>query len=266
MNKIGIISGSGRLPVLIAQAAVGKGIEVYAGIFTCQPNNGIKKFTKNVIKTRLGKLLPIIEYFKQNGVTNIAMAGIIPHNRIFANLELDEVMKNVLASAKDKKADSLLGGFADEFSRHGLIPVSMIDLLPDNIAKQGIIAGPEISGIEQEYTRFGLGISKELSKYDIGQTIVIKEKAVIAVEAMEGTDNCILRAGRIAGKDCIIIKTAKFNQDCRFDLPVIGIKTIKNLRKIKSHVLIIESGKTIILDKEEVIRLAGKYGITIFGK
>ena len=193
------------------------------------------------------------------------MAGNIHHKRIFDNIESDIVMKNVLTSIKDKKADSILGGFAEEFIKYGLIPISMIDLLSDNIATQGKIAGPEISGQDKEYVEFGLNIAKELSKYDIGQTIVIKEKAVIAVEAMEGTDNCILRAGKIAGKECIIIKTAKFNQDGRFDLPVIGLRTIRNLKRIKSRILIVESGKTIILDKTELISVADKYGISIIG-
>lgn len=265
MDRIGLIAGKGMYPVLICENLKKNSDTVYTAAFYNETAPVLKKLSDNIKWFKIGELGSVIEYFRTNQIKKIIMAGLIKHTKIFENIYLDNTLKNILMSLKDKKADSILGAIADEFVKNGMEIIPVLEILKNNIVKEEIITNKIPNSKYLEYINFGFRIAKEISKLDIGQTIVIKEKAIVAVEAMEGTDRCILRGGDIAGDDCIIIKVAKFNQDLRFDLPVIGPGTIKKMNKIKSKFLAVEAYKTIIIDRKETIDKANKSGISIIG-
>ncbi|MBU0951807.1 MAG: UDP-2,3-diacylglucosamine diphosphatase LpxI [Elusimicrobia bacterium] len=267
-QKIGIISGRGKFPILIAEEIkkYSGNTGIYATGFKGETNNKIKQYVKEFQLFEFGALGKAIDYFKLKKVDKAIIAGLISHKRLFdKNLKLDSVMQGILDNIKDKKADSILGGIANALKTQGIELLQILPILENNLAKKGILTESKPDIMSNDDINFGFPLAKELSRHDIGQTIVVKNKCVIAIEALEGTDICIIRSGKMAGPGTVIIKVAKLHQDLRFDLPVIGTRTIKNMKKIKSKTLAIEAGKTCIINKEEVFALADKYGISIVG-
>jgi len=268
MENIGLITGKGNLPVILAKniSKNYKDIRIFAVGFSGSINKKIKKFVSEFHTIPFGSFGKLIEYLNLKNIKKILMAGLVSHRKLFdKNLKLDDHAKKIFENIKDNKADSILGSIADEFEKNGVEVLPMLDFLKENIAEEGVLTKTEPSQNQKQDIEFGFEIAKELSRLDIGQTIVVKNRCVVAVESIEGTDLCLLRAGKLAGEDTVILKIAKFHQDPRFDLPIIGPKTIKIMKKIKSKVLAIESGKTCIVDKEKVIQLANKYKISIVG-
>jgi len=264
-QKVGIISGRGKFPVIIAEKIqnISPSTEIYAVGFKGETNKIIKHYAKEFQLFEFGALAKAIDYFKSCKVDKAFIAGLVSHKRLFDNSI--KVMQGILDSIKDKKADSILGGIADKLKSNGIELLQILPILENSIAESGILTVSKPDEVANSDINFGFSLAKELSRFDIGQTIVVKNKCVIAIEALEGTDFCILRSGKMAGPGTVIIKVAKLHQDLRFDLPVIGSRTIKNMKKIKSATLAIEAGKTCIINKEEVFALANKYGITIVG-
>ncbi|OGS28117.1 MAG: hypothetical protein A2297_09655 [Elusimicrobia bacterium RIFOXYB2_FULL_48_7] len=265
-SKIGLISGRGNFPLLIAQQIRKNfpGTLIYTAGFRKETNNYVRKYSEEFRVFDFGALGSAIDYFKSRGIEKSLIAGLISHKRLFdKNLRLDSVMQGILDGAKDKKADSILGGIASAMQSAGIELLSMLPVLEEHTAQEGILSQKQPGEAQKQDIEFGFSLAKELSRHDIGQTITVKDKCVVAVEALEGTDACILRSGRMAGPGIAVIKVAKLHQDLRFDLPVIGPRTIKNMKKVKAAAIAIEAEKTCIVDKPEVIRLADKYGISI---
>lgn len=207
---------------------------------------------------KLGQLTKPISFLREAGVTQAVMVGKVQHNSLFGGILPDGRALKLLARLKDRRTDSILGEIANEFSREGIQLLSSATFLAHLIPGPGILTRRKPTSAEQEDIRLGWKAAKTLSGLDIGQTVVVKEGAVVAVEGMEGTDACILRASEIVRQNghpasLVVVKVAKPKQDFRFDLPVIGMDTLETIRRAGVRVLALEAGKSIILDREHFV-------------
>jgi DUF1009 family protein len=192
------------------------------------------------------------------------MAGQISPHRLFSQeVSKNKEIQDILKSIQDKKADSIFGAIAKELEGQGLELLSSTLFMEEYLPQAGTLTKTAPAPQDWEEINFGRGIAKEIAYLDIGQTVAVKHKAVVAVEALEGTDNLIRRAGRVAGKGVTLVKVSKPKQDPRFDIPVVGLNTVKNLAKIGARCLAIEAGKTLFIDQDASVKLADKKGLAI---
>ena len=270
-NKIlGIIAGEGKYPVLSAKGATKEGWQVAVACVKDNANESdFKPYAKAITTLKIGQFTKCVEFFKQHGVTHVIMAGRVKHINIFSLIP-DMRMAKVLATLRDKRAESLLNAAITEFKKDGLEVLSSFSFLKNCTVKAGILTERKPSEEEKLNIDLGLKVAHTLANLDVGLTVVLSDKAVLAVEGMEGTDECIKRGGEIyktAGSkekhSLVIVKVARPKQDDRFDLPVIGKGTIKTMIKAGADVLAVEAGKTVILDVEEVIEIANKNNIAL---
>lgn len=262
-NRIGLIAGQGDFPLLIARSAISTGTEVVA---LC-----IKEFASPELETiatrshwlELGQLQVAIDTLKKENVSHLTMAGRVPHNSIFQYRHFDWRAMKLLARAAGKRADELLNTVCAEFLKEGIQVIDSSMFLKSLMPGPGLLTSRPPTATEQRDIDFALPLVQALAGLDIGQTIVVKDSSVIAVEGMEGTDHCIRRAGELAGSGTVVVKTAKPKQDLRFDIPVIGPGTIKSMKSAGSTALALSAGKSLIFHKDEVIELAEEAGICI---
>ncbi|HAM43111.1 LpxI family protein [Candidatus Avelusimicrobium stercoris] len=269
-NKIGLIAGEGKMPVYIAQKATAKGYEVYvAGAKGNAKEDDYKNCAKVFQAFRLGQLGAGIRFFKEHGVTRVIMAGRVQHTSIFTNLMPDLRGAKFLASLKNMQTKNILSRVMDEFKKDGIEFEHSALFLEDFMPQKGVLSVRKPTAEEQQAADFGYKVAKAIAALDIGLTCVVSQNAVIAVEGMEGTDRCILRAGDLYRESAekksavAVVKVARPNQDNRFDLPVIGKGTLESLHKAGISVLAFEAEKTLVLDLEDVIALADKYKICL---
>jgi len=264
MEKIGLIAGNRKFPIIFCEAAKKRGYYIVAVAIKGDANPGLKKYVDKIYWLGLNEFRRLFKIFKAEDVTKIVMAGQINPQRLFSKeIEKDAELRDLLASIKDKKADTIFGAIAQKLNGFGFELLDSTTFIEDYLPKKGILTKKEPDFSEWEDIYFGLDLAKEIAYLDVGQTVAVKKKAVVAVEALEGTDNLIRRAGRIAGAGIVVVKVSKPQQDMRFDIPVVGLNTLKNLIKIKARCLAIEAGKTLFIDKEPSIALADKKGIVI---
>ena len=269
-NKIGLIAGEGKMPVYIAQKATAQGYEVYvAGAKGNAKEEDFKNCARVFQSFRLGQLGAGIRFFKEHGVTRVIMAGRVQHTSIFSNLMPDLRGAKFLASLKNMQTKNILSCVTDEFKKDGIEFEHSALFLEDFMPQKGLLSARKPTEEEEKTVSFGYKIAKAIAALDIGLTCVVSQNAVIAVEGMEGTDRCILRAGELYKNSAekksavAVVKVARPDQDSRFDLPVIGKGTLESLHRAGFEVLAFEAGKTLVLDLEEVIRLADKYHISL---
>lgn len=269
-NKIGLIAGEGKMPVYIAQKATAQGYEVYvAGAKGNAKEEDFKNCARVFQSFRLGQLGAGIRFFKEHGVTRVVMAGRVQHTSIFSNLMPDLRGAKFLASLKNMQTKNILSRVMDEFKKDGIEFEHSALFLEDFMPQKGLLSARKLTEEEEKTVSFGYKIAKAIAALDIGLTCVVSQNAVIAVEGMEGTDRCILRAGELYKNSAekksavAVVKVARPDQDSRFDLPVIGKGTLESLHRAGFEVLAFEAGKTLVLDLEEVIRLADKYHISL---
>lgn len=258
--KLCLIAGSGELPRVFVESAKRKGVEVFVV--------GIKGITdiRADEYIPLGSITRLLKALERRGIKSLVMLGKFEHSLIFSYLlTLDSLALKILQKAKDRKPQTLIKTFIEELSSMGYDFPDPKPYLEDLLAPMGRIGGPEPSEEAFEDGVWGFPIAKQLASLDIGQTIVVKDKAVVSVEAMEGTQKAIERAGQIAGRGCRVIKTARRSQDFRIDVPTVGPKTLEAIRKIRGDALFLEAGKVYIVEKEKTLRLAEKYKIAIYG-
>lgn len=269
-EKLGIIAGEGKFPINIAKEACQKGVEVYV---ICAKNNAYEKdftpYAAAITTLKLGQMSKGINFFKEHGVKKALMAGRVQHISIFSIMP-DLRTAKLLAKIRDMRADTILSTVITEFNKEGIEFISSASYIENSVAKKGVLTKRSPTQEERESIELGYKIAKTMSGLDVGLTCVVCDRAVLALEAMEGTDNCILRAGEIRssapvtkGASIVVVKVARPKQDDRYDLPVIGKGTIKSMIKAKAAVLAIEADKTIVLDIEEVCGLADKNNICI---
>lgn len=269
-NKIGLIAGEGKMPVYIAQKATAQGYEVYvAGAKGNAKEEDFKNCARVFQSFRLGQLGAGIRFFQEHGVTRVIMAGRVQHTSIFSNLMPDLRGAKFLASLKNMQTKNILSRVMDEFKKDGIEFEHSALFLEDFMPQKGLLSARKLTEEEEKTVSFGYKIAKAIAALDIGLTCVVSQNAVIAVEGMEGTDRCILRAGELYKNSAekksavAVVKVARPDQDSRFDLPVIGKGTVESLHRAGFEVLAFEAGKTLVLDLEEVIRLADKYHISL---
>lgn len=269
-NKIGLIAGEGKMPVYIAQKATAQGYEVYvAGAKGNAKEEDYKDCARIFKPLRLGQMGACIRFFTENGVTRVIMAGRVQHTSIFSNLMPDLRGAKFLASLKNMQTKNILSRVMDEFKKDGIEFEHSALFLEDFMPAKGVLSARQPTEEETQTVAFGYKTAKAVAALDIGLTCVVSQSAVIAVEGMEGTDRCILRAGELYRQSAekkssvAVVKVARPNQDNRFDLPVIGKGTLETMRQAGLHVLAFEAEKTLVLDLEDVIKLADKYKICV---
>ena len=263
MEKIGLIAGNRRFPIVFAQAAKLKGYHIVAVAIKKDTSPMLRRFVDKIYWLGLDEFSRMFEIFKDEGIVNIVMAGQVSPRRLFSKeIDKDKKLKQILSAIKDKRADTIFAAIAQELKEHGLQLLDSTIFLEGLMPKKGALTKsvPDFSAWEDVY--FGLNLAKAIAQLDIGQTVAVKQKAIVAVEALEGTDNLIRRAGKISSGSTIV-KVSKPRQDMRFDIPVVGLNTVKSLIKAGARCLAIEAGKTLFIDKEKSVELADKKGIAI---
>jgi len=263
MKNIGLIAGNGRFPFLAAEGIKKSGGRVICIALKEEADPALEKVCDKTYRLPMGKAQRIINALKAENVKNVIMAGQVKHVKIYSLFNLDMRAAKIMASLINKKTDTILGAIANELKKDGMKLLPSHVYLKSFMARKGLISGKKLSPSEDKDVKFGFKIAKGIAGLDIGQTVVIKDRSVLAVESIEGTDECIKRAYKLGGKNAVVVKVAKPNQDFRFDVPVIGLKTIDTLKENKIRAMALEAGSTLILDKEEVIKKANKAGVTI---
>jgi DUF1009 family protein len=264
-EPLGLIAGNGRFPFLVARAAKRAGRRVVAVAIREEAELSLEAEADETHWVSLGQLGRAIDALKGAGVHEAVMAGQVKHRQIFSDVVPDVKLLGVIARLAFKNTDSLLGGVADALERDGIRLLPSVILLADQMAVLGSMTRRTPSKAEQKDIEYGREVARALAKMDLGQTVVIKDRAAVALEAMEGTDEVIERAGRIAGPGVVVVKVAKPKQDMRFDVPVVGAATIATLLRAGARVLALEAGRTLLLDKPDVLRSADEAGIAIWG-
>jgi len=273
-RRIGLIAGNGRFPFLVLDAARAQGLEVIVA--------AIKEETFPEIESRgaaavhwlsLGELSKLIETFKREGVSRAVMAGQVRHKQIFSSIRPDWRLAKLLLSLRTRNTDALLGAVAKVLAEEGITLENSTSFLESLLAKPGVLSKRPPTEQEKKNIDYGRAVAQHLARYDIGQTVVVAEAACVAVEAMEGTDATIERAAQIMaslGADAstlsralTVVKIAKPNQDMRFDVPVVGVKTIEVMRKAEATCLALDAGKCLLLDGEAVVNAANTADIAI---
>ena len=265
--KYGLIAGNGRFPFLVLQRARESGVEMVVAAIKEETAPDIESQAASVEWMSVGQLGRLIRFFKREQVTHAIMAGQVKHHQIFRLNALPDLrMVRLLARLSTKNTDSLIGAVADELAREGITLVDSTTFLEPLLASEGALTGRAPTKDERADIGYGLGIAREIARLDLGQTIAVKDRAVVAIEAMEGTDAVIARAGEVTGgKPFVIVKVAKPDQDMRFDVPVIGVPTIEHMTRAGATAIHVTARKTLLFDKGELIALADRNGIAIIG-
>lgn len=260
-----MIAGNGRFPFLVIDGARRAGIDLAVVAIREETDPALEKIASNLTWVGIGQLGKMISFFKKNGVTQVVMAGQVKHVQIFSSALPDLRMVKMLWNLERRNTDALIGGVADELAREGIELIDSTYFLQDHLATQGVLSKRKPSQNELDNIEYGLHIAGELGRLDLGQTVVIRSKACVAIEAMEGTDATIRRAGELANGKLTVVKVAKPNQDMRFDVPVVGVPTIRGMAEAGATCLSITSEKTLIFDREEMLAAANDAGIAIVG-
>ena len=274
MERIGLIAGNGTFPLLILDAARAQGFEVVVVAIKEEASPEIEsRDAASVHWVSLGELSKLIETFQREGVRRAIMAGQVKHKQIFSAIRPDWRLAKLLLSLTTRNTDSLLGAVARVLAEEGITLESSTGLLEPLLVKAGVLTRRAPTEQERKNIDYGRAVARQLAQYDIGQTVVIAESACVAVEAMEGTDVAIERAGHIMGslrgdastlsRALTVVKIAKPNQDMRFDVPVIGVKTIEVMQTAGGTCLALDAGKCLLLDGEKVLDAANAAGMAV---
>ena len=263
--KFGLIAGNGQFPFLVIEGARKAGAELAVVAIKEETDPVIDKFADTVKWVNIGQLGKMIDFFKTHSVEKAIMAGQVKHVQIFSGAVPDMRMLKMLWNLPKRNTDSLIGGVAGELAKEGIELIDSTYFVGDSLAPHGPLTKREPTETESGNIEYGLHIASEIARLDLGQTIVVRAKACVAIEAMEGTDATIRRAGELAKGKLTVVKVAKPDQDMRFDVPVIGIPTIETMITAEATCLSITAGKTLIFDRDETIDLADRNRIAIVG-
>jgi DUF1009 family protein len=274
MRRIGLIAGNGKFPLLVLEAARAQGYEVVVAAIQEEASPVIEtKGAASVHWLSLGELSKLIDTFKAEGITRAVMAGQVKHKQIFSSIRPDWRLAKLLLSLTTRNTDSLLGAVAKVLAEEGITLERSTSLLEPLLARPGVVTRRSPTDQERKNIAYGRAVARSLTQHDIGQTVVVAECACVAVEAMEGTDATIERAGQIMrslhgdastlNRGLTVVKIAKPNQDMRFDVPVIGLKTIEVMRAAGATCLALDAGKCLLLDGEKIPEAADAAGIAV---
>jgi len=276
--KLGLIAGNGRFPFLLLDAARAQGLAVTVAAIREETDPEIDHRAANddritVHWLSLGELSRLIEVFHKEGVSRAVMAGQVKHKQIFSSIRPDWRLAKLLLNLRSRNTDMLLGAVAKVLGDEGIELISSTAFLEPLLAQEGTLTERAPDDEERKNIEYGLGVARAVSGFDIGQTVVVAAQACIAVEAMEGTDAAITRAGQLLqslDKDAstlerglTVVKVAKPNQDMRFDVPVIGMRTVETMIAAGATCLSVEAGRTLLFDRETLLKHASEAGIAI---
>jgi len=263
---LGIIAGNGVYPRLLADSARNAGAKkIVAVAFTNETDPALTQHVDLIEWMRVGQLSRLLKFFREQQVHHAIMAGQIAPKNLF-DLRPDWKGLLLLAKLKQRNAEAIFAAIADELAKIDVDLLPATTFLEDSLAPSGLIAGPKLSRREEEDVDLGWKIAKEIARLDIGQTVIVKTGTIVAVEAFEGTNDAIKRGGSLARRGAVMVKVAKPNQDMRFDVPVIGVETIRIAAEAKLRVIAIEAGKTLLLERDATVDFAGRSGISIVAR
>lgn len=263
-RTLGLVAGGGQFPVMVAQSAREKGVKVSVVAFDRETSPEIQNWAEDLIWIKLGQLGKMIRYLKEQNAREVVFAGPINKPGAF-DIRPDLRAIRLLLSLKSRNDNSLLSAVAAELSSEGMEVVSALKYVPELVSAPGCMTRRKPSRQEQEDILFGWPLIKQIGAMDIGQCIVIRERAVVAVEAVEGTDAAIVRAGGLVGPGCCVIKTFKPGQDQRIDLPALGAGTIETMARARASCLAYEAGSSLFFDREKAISTADRHKIAVLG-
>jgi DUF1009 family protein len=270
--KLGLIAGNGSFPFLVLNAARAQGFDVVVAAIKEEASPEIETKGAAVHWLSLGELSKLIDTFKAEGVTRAVMAGQVKHKQIFSSIKPDWRLAKLLLSLGTRNTDSLLGAVAKVLADEGIMLENSTTLLEPLLAKAGVLTKRAPTEQERKNIEYGRAVARHFAQYDVGQTVVIAESACVAVEAMEGTDATIARAGEIMrslegdstlSRALTVVKIAKPNQDMRFDVPVVGVKTIEVMRQAGAGCLAVDAGRCLLLDGQGILDAANQSGISV---
>jgi DUF1009 family protein len=260
----GLIAGNGRFPFLVLEGARSQGIDMAVIALKEEASEELAQSAKRLHWVSLGELSKAIDLMHREGVTQAVMAGQVKHNKIFSSIRPDWKLAKVLLSLTRKNTDSLIGAVARVLEDEGIRLVDSTLFLKPLVPEAGVLTKRAPDPREADDIAYGLTLARQISAMDIGQTVVISDRACVAVEAMEGTDETIARAARIAGgKPLVVVKVSKPGQDMRFDVPVVGLPTIEQMKSAHATALALDAGRTLLFDKEKLLAQADAAGIAI---
>lgn len=263
---IGLIAGGGQFPLMISEAARKRGLRVVAVAHHGETDPSLSEQADETVWIKLGQLGRLVKAFRKTGVNKALMAGTINKKQMFNNVRPDLKGLSIMSKLAVFHDDDILVAVAKELEKEGIEIVSSTSFLPELLAPPGCFTKKKPSKSEKADIEFGWKMVKELGRLDIGQCVVVRSKTVLALEAIDGTDETILRGGRIAKEKAVVVKVSKPQQDLRFDVPSVGLDTVKVMSRVRASVLAIEAGKTLMFDKPEMISHADEEGISIISR
>jgi hypothetical protein len=261
--KYGLIAGNGKFPFLVIEGAKKQGASLSVVAIREETDKRIEEVAEKLTWVGIGQLGKMISFFKKEGVRQAIMAGQVKHVQIFSGALPDLRMLKMLFGLKQRNTDALIGAIADELAKDGIELIDSTYFIQDQLAQKGVLTKRKPDSNEQGNIDYGLKIANEIARLDLGQTIVVRAKACVAIEAMEGTDAVIRRAGELAKGKLTVVKVAKPNQDMRFDVPVVGVPTIQTMIEAGATCLCLTAGKTLMFDKAEILALADEKKISV---
>src|SRR5580704_5901107 len=278
-QRIGLIAGNGKFPFLVLDAARSKGLDVVVAAIKEEASSEIEHHGASAVYwLSLGELSKLIDTFKRENITRAIMAGQVKHKQIFSSIKPDWRLAKLLLSLTTRNTNSLIGAVSKVLADEGITLMNSAELLEPMLATEGVLTARAPSNSERTNITYGHAVADHLSRFDIGQTVVIAEAACVAVEAMEGTDAAILRAGEIMqspslGKEpstfsraLTVVKVAKPNQDMRFDVPVVGLHTIETMKQAGATCLALDAGRCLLLDREALLSAANDADICVIAE
>ncbi len=260
-EKLGLIAGRGAYPLLLADSAKKQGVRhLFAIAFRGETARGIGRLADSVVWLRVGQLQAMLDAIRDSAVPGVVMAGQIAPRNLFS-VRPDARMFGLLRRLDRWNAHTIFGAIGDELRAIGVELLPASSFMEAAMPAPGTIGGREPTEGELADIRFGIEVARSVSALEIGQTVVVKQGVVLAVEAFEGTDETLLRAGRLGGPGAVAVKVAKRGHDMRFDIPVVGERTFRMLRRIRAGALAVEAGRTILLEREKLVKTAGRIGL-----
>ena len=264
--KFGLIAGNGKFPFLVLEGARRHGAALSVVAIREETDRRIEQAAEKVLWVGIGQLGKMISFFKKEGVSKAIMAGQVKHVQIFSGALPDLRMLKMLWNLPQRNTDALIGGVAGEMAKEGIELIDSTYFIQDQLAEEGVLTRRKPDETEGGNIEYGLRVANEIARLDLGQTIVVRARACVAVEAMEGTDAVIRRAGELAKGKLTVVKVAKPNQDMRFDVPVVGVPTIQTMIQAGATCLCVTPNKTLMFDKAEMLALADEHKISVVGR
>jgi UDP-2,3-diacylglucosamine hydrolase len=264
-TRIGLIAGNGRFPIIFAENARQLGYTVSAVAHIGETEPELEKHVEKIHWIKIGQLNKLIQAFKSDGVQHAVMLGGIKKTHVFTTVRPDLRVLAMAGRLRLWKDDAILREFAAELEREGIQICESTFGLNGILVEEGSLTKRRPTKKEWADVRYGWEIAETIGRLDIGQCVVVKDRVIVAVEAVEGTDKAIRRGGELAGKGTVVVKRCKPQQDLRFDLPAVGPRTIETMKSALASVLAVEAGKSVLLDRQEMIRQADRAGIAIVG-